>query len=110
MSNALRTPEDYELFIYTFAQVFPSIRHSTLTLVRKGASLGRVAGKVQVDEDYRLTVRERLSFDRLPGSIGSYGMSFGEGVRSCSGTIRSLIQMIRRCSNPTLITNIFHRR
>ena len=28
MNNPLRTPEDYELFLYTLAEQFPSIRHS----------------------------------------------------------------------------------
>jgi len=26
--NPLRTPEDYELFLYTLGERFPSIRHS----------------------------------------------------------------------------------
>ena len=30
MSNPLRTPEDYELFLYTLAEQFPFIRRSTL--------------------------------------------------------------------------------
>jgi hypothetical protein len=39
MNDPLRTAEDYELFLYTLADDFPSIRHSTLTFVRRGASL-----------------------------------------------------------------------
>ena len=29
MSNPLRTPEDYELFLYTLTERFPSVRRST---------------------------------------------------------------------------------
>ena len=33
MSNSLRTSEDYELFIYTIADQFPSVRRSTVALI-----------------------------------------------------------------------------
>lgn len=49
MANPLRTSEDYELFIYTIAEQFPSVRHSTLTFVRRGASLARVSGELYFD-------------------------------------------------------------
>ena len=42
MNDPLRTAEDYELFLYTLVDAFPSVRHSTLTFVRRGASLARV--------------------------------------------------------------------
>ncbi|HTA29811.1 MAG TPA: DUF6516 family protein [Candidatus Cybelea sp.] len=73
MSNPLRTPEDYELFIYSLPEQFKSIRQSTVTLVRLGASLGRVAGELQFDRGFRLVVRERILFDRLPVVIDWYG-------------------------------------
>jgi len=46
MSNPLRTIEDYELFLYTLKQQFKSIRHSTVILTRRGASLARVSGEL----------------------------------------------------------------
>src|SRR5579862_3728337 len=73
MSNPFRTPEDYELFIYNLPDQFKSIRHSTLVLIRMGASLGRVAGELQFDHGFRLLVRERILFDRLPLVIDWYG-------------------------------------
>jgi len=73
MSDPLRTPEDYELFIYTLKDQFPSIRHSTVTFVRKGTSLVRVNGELPFDCSIRLVVRGRLTFDCLPGSIDGYG-------------------------------------
>lgn len=60
MNNPLRTPEDYELFLYTLTDKFPSVRHSTITFVRKGASLARVAGELCFDHEMRLVVRQRI--------------------------------------------------
>jgi hypothetical protein len=46
MTNPLRTPEDYELFIYTLTAQYSIMRRSTITFVRLGASLARVAGEL----------------------------------------------------------------
>ena len=73
MINSLRTPDDYELFLYTLQETFPSIRHSTVTFVRRGATLARVAGELHFDRDVYLVVRERLLYDGLPVVIDSYG-------------------------------------
>jgi len=73
MSHPFRTPEDYELFLYTLTEQFPSIRGSTVTFIRRGASLARVAGELQFDHEIRLVVRERLLFDRLPVVLDWYG-------------------------------------
>jgi hypothetical protein len=79
MNDPLRTAEDYELFLYTLSEHFPSIRHSTLTLVRRGASLARVSGELRFDHATRLVVRERLTFDRLPVTIDWYGYEVWRG-------------------------------
>jgi uncharacterized protein DUF6516 len=79
MTDPLRSPEDYELFLYSLAEQFPSIRHSTLTFVRRGHSLARVAGEVHFDQGVRLVVLERLVFDRLPCHIESYGYEVWRG-------------------------------
>lgn len=73
MKDALRTPEDYELFVYSLKDQFSSIRTSTLTFVRRGITLGRVAGELVFDHGFRLVARERVIFDRLPGVIDFYG-------------------------------------
>jgi hypothetical protein len=62
MSNPLRTIEDYELFLYTLKEQFPSVRHSTVILTRRGAYLVRVSGELQFDHGFRLIVRERILF------------------------------------------------
>ncbi len=73
MSDGFRSPQDYELYVYTLREHFPSIRRSTLTFVRLGSTLARVAGELQFDEGYRLVVLERLRYDRKPMVIDGYG-------------------------------------
>jgi hypothetical protein len=73
MKNPLRSPEVYELYLYSISQEFPSIRKSTLTFVRRGASLARVSGELFFDHGIRLVVRERILYDRLPAVIDWYG-------------------------------------
>jgi len=73
MSNPLRTPEDYELFLYTLTEHFPSVRHSSITMIRFGATLARVSGEVRFDQGTRLVVRERILYHRLPAVIDWYG-------------------------------------
>ena len=71
--SVLRSPEDYELFLYTLAERFRSIRQSAIVLARRRATLGRVSGELNFDHGYRITVCERLLFDRLPATIDWYG-------------------------------------
>jgi hypothetical protein len=73
MTDPLRSASDYELFLYTLAQQFPSVRRSALTFVRLAASLARVAGELHFDHNIRLVVRERLLYDRSPLTIDWYG-------------------------------------
>lgn len=79
MSNPLRTLEDYELFLYTLLERFASIRQSTVTLVRRGASLARVSGEIHFDRGLRLVVVERIVADRLPVVIDTYGYEIWRG-------------------------------
>ncbi len=79
MSNPMRTAEDYELFLYTLAQQFPSVRRSTLTFARLGSSLARVAGELYFDRGIRLVVRERVLYDRSPLVIDWYGYEVWQG-------------------------------
>ena len=80
MNDPLRTPEDYELFLYTIAELFSSVRRSTLTFVRRGTSLARVAGELYFDHDIRVIVRERLVYSRLPAVIDWYGYEVWRGA------------------------------
>jgi len=73
MNNPLRTAEDYELFLYTLKEKFPSICRSTISFIRRGASLARIIGELYFDYDIRLVVRERLLYHCLPAVIDGYG-------------------------------------
>jgi len=79
MSNPLRTIEDYELFLYTLKEQFPSVRHSTVILAKRGAYLARVSGELQFDHGFRLIVRERILYHRLPSLIDEYGYEVWQG-------------------------------
>ena len=84
MNNPLSTPEDYELFLYTLAERFPSVRRSTVTFVRRGLSLARVAGELLFDRDIRLVVRERVVYHRLPAVLDWYGYEVWRGEETWS--------------------------
>jgi hypothetical protein len=79
MSNPPRTIEDYELFLYTLKEQFLSVRHSTVILTRRGVYLARVSGELQFDHGFRLIVRERILYHRLPAVIDEYGYEFWQG-------------------------------
>ncbi len=79
LGNLLRALEDYELFLYTLAEKFPAVRRSTLVIIRRGTTLARVAGEIELDHGIRLVVRERLLCDRRPAVIDSYGYEVWKG-------------------------------
>lgn len=79
MNSDFRTAEDYELFLYSLPEQFPSIRRSTLTFVRLGASLARVVGELFFDSDFHVVVRERFVYHRLPAVLDWYGYEVWRG-------------------------------
>jgi hypothetical protein len=79
MNDPLRTPEDYELFLYTLTEQFPSVRHSTVVSIRRGATLARVAGELYFAQNIRLIIRERILYHRLPAIIDWYGYEVWQG-------------------------------
>ncbi|MFZ0548237.1 MAG: DUF6516 family protein [Candidatus Promineifilaceae bacterium] len=79
MTDPLRTDEDYELFLYSLTEQFPSIRRSTLTFIRRGVSFARVIGELYFEHDFRIVVRERVLFHRLPAVIDWYGYEVWRG-------------------------------
>ena len=79
MTEAFRTTEDYELFLYSLPERFPAIRRSTLTFVRSGASLARITGELHFDQGIRVIVRERLVYHRLPAVLDWYGYEVWQG-------------------------------
>lgn len=79
MSNSLRTPEDYELFLYSLTERFPSVTRSTVIFIRVGATLARVTGELHFMHNVRAVIRERLIYDRFPAVIDSYGYEIWRG-------------------------------
>lgn len=76
--NPLHSLREYEKYIYTLPQRHLSIRRSTLTVVRRGAAAGRLTGEIEIG-DYRLVVREKLSFEGELGPILDYGYEVWRG-------------------------------
>jgi len=74
MNNPLRSLADYELFLYSLTERFAVVRSSTVVLIRRGATLARVADEIHFDHEIRLVVRERLTcFSDLSVTIQAYG-------------------------------------
>jgi len=76
--NPFQSLSEYERFVYTLQEHYASIRRSTLTVIRRGAAVARLTGELEVG-DYRIFVREKLSFVNEPGQIISYGYEVWRG-------------------------------
>jgi len=76
--NPFQSLPEYERFVYTLQQRFSSIRRSTLIVVRRGSAVARLTGNLEISE-YRITVREKISFANSPGQIVSYGYEVWRG-------------------------------
>jgi len=79
MSTHFRTPEDYELFLYSLTEKIPAVKRSTITFIRIGASLAKITGELFFDNDIRLVVRERVLYHRLPVVLDWYGYEIYRG-------------------------------
>jgi len=62
--------EAYERLLYTLPETFPSIRRSTLVVIRHGPTIAEVRGEVEFDRGIVLGVWEDLNFAR--GVIQAY--------------------------------------
>jgi hypothetical protein len=80
MTEPFRSSEDYELFLYSLPEAFPSILRSTITFVRRGHSLARVSGEIFFGHEIRLVIVERVIFDRSPLTIDGYGYEVWKGA------------------------------
>jgi hypothetical protein len=79
MSDPFRTHADYELFLYSLTDRYPSARSSTLVFVRRGATLARVVGEIHFAQQIKIVVRERLLYNRLPLQLDWYGYEVWQG-------------------------------
>jgi hypothetical protein len=71
--NPFQSLHNYEEFIYTLRQQFPAIQRSTLVVVPRGKRVAVLQGDLSFKHGYRLTIRERLSYDTDELVIESYG-------------------------------------
>jgi hypothetical protein len=71
--NPFQSLRDYEEFVYTLRQHFPSIQGSTLVVARRGKRTATLQGEIAFVQGYRITLKERLSFDEGPVVIEDYG-------------------------------------
>ena len=79
MTHPFRTPEDYELFLYSLTEQFPSVNSSTIVFIRRGATLARVVGELYFEHNIRLVVRERVLYHRVPLVLDWYGYEVWQG-------------------------------
>ncbi len=78
--NPLQSLPEYEHFIYTLPQRYPTIGRSTLIVIRRGTMTAVLTGEVELG-GYRLVVREKLSFAQTPGVIKGYGYEVWRGEK-----------------------------
>jgi hypothetical protein len=67
----------YERFIYSLQQSYASIRHSTLVIVRHGATFAELTGVITFNDDITLEVWEDLNFAKR--SIQGYSYAINKG-------------------------------
>jgi hypothetical protein len=71
--NPFRSFRDYEEFVYTLQQQFPSIKSSSLVVIRRGKRVALLQGELLFNDGYRIVIRERLAYDDDAVVIESYG-------------------------------------
>ncbi len=71
--NPFLSLRNYEEFVYTLSQRFPSVKRTTLTVVPRGRRMAILQGEIAFAQGYRITIKERLSFDEGPVIIEEYG-------------------------------------
>jgi len=71
--NPFQSLRDYEEFVYTLQQGFPSIKSSNLVVIRRGQRVAILQGELTFAHGYRLVIKERLSYDADTVVIESYG-------------------------------------
>ena len=79
--NPFQSLREYERFIYTLPHEFPSILHSTLTVVQRGRSFAELSGELTFANQQRLAVYERLTWQDGPLTLKGYSYEVWQGAR-----------------------------
>lgn len=77
--NPFQSLREYERFVYALAEDFPSIRRSTLTIVRSGRGMAELRGEVDFSAGIRLRIYELLTWDAGPLVIDAYSYDVFQG-------------------------------
>ena len=64
---------EYEEFIYNLPQRSPTLKSSSLVVIRRGRRVAILQGEMYFDHGYRIVVKERLSCDHDELCIEDYG-------------------------------------
>ena len=70
--SPFKSLREYETFVYTLSQHFPSIIRSTLIVARRGSHLAELTGDLAFPGGHRLVMYERLSWDTGRQTIEGY--------------------------------------
>ena len=70
--SPFRSLAEYETYVYTLQQGYPSITRSTLVLARRGRSTAILMGELHFANGYRMVVYELLTWDEGPVRIERY--------------------------------------
>jgi len=70
--NPFITLRDYETFVYTLRQQYSSIQSARLVIVPHGKQIAVLSGELRFAHSYRITVRERISWETGIGVIDAY--------------------------------------
>jgi len=71
--NPFQSLREYEGYVYTLRQRFPAIARSSLVLIRRGKRTAILQGEISFAQGYRISLKERLSYDNGPVNIEDYG-------------------------------------
>lgn len=70
---------DYERFVYSLQERYPSITRSTLVVVQRGRLYAELRGELSFEDEHRLVVYERLSWDAGPLTPEGYSYEAWHG-------------------------------
>ena len=77
--NPFQSLREYERFVYTLAEDFPSVQRSTLTIVRAGRGMAELRGEIDFPTGIRLKVYEFLTWDNELLVIDAYSYDVFQG-------------------------------
>lgn len=77
--NPFSSLREYERFVYTLQQRFPSITRSTLVVAQRGRLFAELGGELMFADGYRLDVYERLSWETGALTIEGYSYEVWRG-------------------------------